>query len=159
MLPFGTLTRGVGPRNYVLDGGSYPQVRRGNFDGKNWPAQDMLGPVWWLIYSKWLSRGQNQYGADANWGVLEGAEQNSAYAAAMRTYVKLLWPLVCVFVFFLVVASLVVNSTAVINCLEILLYSMTVVCQDGHYMLLTCSLYCAVAIFVVIYADLLKVCA
>jgi len=60
-------------------------------------------------------------------------------------------------VFFLVVASLVVSSTAVINCLEILLYNMTVVCQDGHYMLLTCSLYCAVAIFVVIYADLLKV--
>ena len=57
-------------------GGSRSPVHtwRGNFEGKKGPAQDMRGYVWRLIYSKRLSRGQNRYGADANWSVLDGGE-------------------------------------------------------------------------------------
>jgi len=60
----------VGAGNYVLDVGPDPYTWRGKFRGENRPAQDLLGHVWWLIYSKWLSRGQNRYIADSDWGVL-----------------------------------------------------------------------------------------
>ena len=43
----------------------------GNFDGEKGPTQDMQGHVRRSIYSKPLSRGQNRYGADADWGVLD----------------------------------------------------------------------------------------
>jgi len=35
-------------------------------------AQDMPGRVPRSMYSKRLSGGQNRYGADADWGVLDG---------------------------------------------------------------------------------------
>jgi len=62
----------------------------------------MPGHVRWSIYSKRLSRGQHRYGADADWGVLDGVHIGATWrirlnrpcAPAMRPYVKLLWPLV-----------------------------------------------------------------
>jgi len=47
-------------------------MRRGNFDGKREPAQDMPGHVQQSIYSKRLSRGQNRFGVDTDWDVLDG---------------------------------------------------------------------------------------
>jgi len=55
-----------------------------------------------LIYSKWLSRGQHLYSADADWGVVDRMhidatwrlQLNHPCVAAMRPCVKLLWPLV-----------------------------------------------------------------
>jgi len=79
---------------------------KGNFEGKNGPAQNMPGHVWWLIYSKWLSRGQKRYGADSNWSVLDGVpigatwwiRLNRPCVAAMQSYGKLLWPLIFLFI-------------------------------------------------------------
>jgi len=51
--------------------GPDPHAWNGNFEGENVPAQDMPGHVWRSIYSKRLSRGQNRYGADADWDVLD----------------------------------------------------------------------------------------
>jgi len=61
-------------------------------------GQDMPGHVWRSIYSKRLSRGQNRYSVDADWGVLDGVHIGATWrirlnrpcAAAMRPYVKLL---------------------------------------------------------------------
>jgi len=75
----------------------------GNFEGENGPAQDMSGHVRRSIHSNRLNRGQNRYGADSDWDVLDevhiGATWRTRltrmYAAAMRPHLKLLWPLVC----------------------------------------------------------------
>jgi len=79
--------------------GVHPEV--GNFEDEKGPVQDMPGNVWQLTYSKQLtelSRGQNQYGADADWSVLYGIHigtrwrirLNRPCVAAMWPYVKLL---------------------------------------------------------------------
>jgi len=55
------------------------------------------------IYSKWLDRGRHRYGGDADWDVLDDVHIGATWwirlnrpcVAAMRPYVKLLWPLVC----------------------------------------------------------------
>jgi len=81
---------------YLLDGCPH---WRGNFEGEKGPVQDMPGNVCQLTYSKQLSRGQNQYGVDADWGVLYGIHigtrwrirLNCPCVAAMQPYVKLLW--------------------------------------------------------------------
>jgi len=54
----------MGPSSHVLDG---VHTWRGNFEGEKGPAQDMPGHVRRSIYSKRLSRGQQRYGAVANW--------------------------------------------------------------------------------------------
>jgi len=68
---------------------------RGNFMGK-WPAWDMPGHVQRSIYSKRLSRGQHRLGCTrwgAHWRCLANTIEPS-YTAAMRPFVKLLWPFV-----------------------------------------------------------------
>jgi len=45
-----------------------PRARKVNFESEKEPAED----VWWSICLKRLGMGQNQYGADADWGVLDG---------------------------------------------------------------------------------------
>jgi len=57
-----------GPREPCIRFGSRYSRVRGSFGGENLPARDMPGHVWELICSKRLSRGQNQYGVDADWG-------------------------------------------------------------------------------------------
>jgi len=44
--------------------------------------------IWWSMYSKRLSRGQNRYGADVDWGVLNGD-------AHWRHLANIIEPLVC----------------------------------------------------------------
>jgi len=74
----------------------------GNFEGEKGPTQDMPGHVRRPIFSKWLSRGQNRYGANADWGVLAGVYIGATWrlrmsrpcAAAMRPYVELLQPFI-----------------------------------------------------------------
>jgi len=89
-MPFGSRTR-VGPRNHVLDGGPDPPMGRGNFEGKVMPAD--LSPLaaanehwarppvalWW----HYRPRGTSEF------VIMRGA---------MRPFVKLLWPLVCIVV-------------------------------------------------------------
>jgi len=50
----------------IICTGSRSQTREGQYWGRKGSAQDIPG----LIYSKQLSRGQNRYSADADWGVL-----------------------------------------------------------------------------------------
>ena len=65
-------------------------------------ALDLTEYVWRSIYSKRLSRGQNRYGANADWGVLDGGAHwrhlvNTIKPTVCRSdasYVKLLLPLV-----------------------------------------------------------------
>jgi len=74
-------------------------TREGKFWGRKGAAP---GRARWSIYSKGLSRGQHQYGADAEWGILDGVHigatwwirLNRPFAATMRPYVKLFWPLI-----------------------------------------------------------------
>jgi len=62
----------------------------------------ILSMLMMSIFSKRLSRGQNRYGTDADWDVLDGVHTVATWrirlyrrcAAAMRPYVKLLWSLV-----------------------------------------------------------------
>jgi len=85
-MPFGTWTL-VGPGNHVLDGvkihtREVALLRKGQ-------VHDMTGHVRRTSrYSKRLSRGQNRYGADADWGGLdEGAH--------WRHMVNAIEPFVC----------------------------------------------------------------
>ena len=121
-MPFGMLTRRVfgmwtqvGSRNHVLDGGPDHHNVKGQFWGWKGPAQDMPGDVRRSIYSKWPSRRPApRYGADSDCGVLDrvhiGAtwriRLNRSCAAAMRPYVKLLWPLVIIVTFWAVCSKL-----------------------------------------------------
>ena len=49
IMPFGIWTR-VSLRHHILDGHPYLQTRRGNFEGKKGPAQDMPVHVWLSLY-------------------------------------------------------------------------------------------------------------
>jgi len=88
--------------NHALDGvpiprheGSVLRAKRGH--------PDTHGHVQHLIYSKHLSRGQNRYGADADWDVLDGLHIGATWwirlnspclvAASLPPSVTLLWPL------------------------------------------------------------------
>jgi len=94
-MPFGMWTR-VGPRNHVLDG---LQVRtcEWQFCGRKWAGTGHARAH--PICSKQLSRGQIQYGADADWDALDGMHVGAIWqirlnrpcATAMRSYVKLRW--------------------------------------------------------------------
>ena len=59
-----------GPKE--LEWGPDTHKRNGNFDGEKGAGQNMFGHVQRSIHSKQLSIGHNQYGADADWGVLDG---------------------------------------------------------------------------------------
>jgi len=61
VMPFGTLTQ-VGLSKHILDGGREPRAKMQFWGWK------VAGPghLQWSVCSKWLSRGQNWYGADAN---------------------------------------------------------------------------------------------
>jgi len=59
----------VHPRNHILDGGPNPHMKR-HFNGKKRLATNPTHAQQ-SIYSKRLSRGQNQYGVDDDWGVLD----------------------------------------------------------------------------------------
>jgi len=91
----------VSPRTNVLDGGADPHTWRGTFEAEKVPDQDMPGDVWWLIYSKRLSRGQHWYSADADRGVLDGVHIGATWRIRLNRLcggdaalnVKLLWPL------------------------------------------------------------------
>ena len=63
-----------GPRNKCISWGVDPHTKRGNFEGERGlvQAQYMLRHVRRSTYSKLLSRGQNRYGTDGDWGVLNG---------------------------------------------------------------------------------------
>ena len=92
VMPFGVCNP-VGPRNHALDSGQDPHARQ--FWGKKGPVKDMPGHVRRSIYLKRLSRGQNRYGADADWGVLYGVHIGETWRIrlnrpAMRPSVKLL---------------------------------------------------------------------
>ena len=79
------------PRNYILMAVQIPK-RKGGLWGE-WTAQDMLGRS---IFSKRHNRGQNRYGADADWNVPDGVHIGATWrirlnrpcAAAMRPYVR-----------------------------------------------------------------------
>jgi len=96
-----------GPKEPCIRCGPDLHIWRGNFDGEKAPAQNMPGYVRRSIYSKWLSRGQHRYSADAYWRALDGVhigatwriQLNWRYAAVMQPYVKSLWPLVMVALF------------------------------------------------------------
>ena len=77
------------------------RVRRGNFNGKRVPSYDMLRDVRQSIYSNQLTRGQQQYNADADCSVLDGdwhhimnVIEPCMCVAAMHPCLKLLWMLV-----------------------------------------------------------------
>jgi len=53
----------------VLDGGSDPHMRRGNFEGKKEPAEDMSSSG---QYFQSNSAGAELVWCSANWGVLDG---------------------------------------------------------------------------------------
>jgi len=84
----------VVPRNYVLDEVQIPTSQGAILGSKGTGP----GHVRQSIYSKPLSRGQHRYGADADWGVLDGVyigatwriRFNRPCAVAMWPYVKLL---------------------------------------------------------------------
>jgi len=60
----------AGPRNHVLDGGPYPHTQRGNIRmNRGRTEHAWTCPLVDIPVLK-LSRGQNQYGLDADWGVL-----------------------------------------------------------------------------------------
>ena len=59
-----------GPERPCIRWGRDPHAGRGNFEAEKGPAYDMPRHVQRLIYSKQLSRGQHQYGVDADWSVL-----------------------------------------------------------------------------------------
>ena len=80
-MPFGTLTR-VGPRNHVLDRGPDLRTWSGNFEREKGPAQDILG-----------TRYTENDSAEGSTGTVYW-RLNGPRAAAMRSYVKLLWPLI-----------------------------------------------------------------
>jgi len=90
-IPFGMWAL-LGP-NHALDGVQIP-TREGSFKGEKGPAKDMPGHVRRSIYSKRLSRRQHRYGADDEWGTLDGVHVFSTWrirlnrpcAAAMRPY-------------------------------------------------------------------------
>jgi len=97
-MPFGIWTR-FGPRNHIR---RVPDVHtwmdkfeeiRGQPRSQNIPRH-----VRRSTYSKRLSWDQNRRGADADWGRTRWGREiwlNRPCAAAMRPYVKLLWPRVC----------------------------------------------------------------
>jgi len=66
---FGMRTR-VGPRNHTLAGVHIP-TREGAIFVAKWAGPGHDRTFRWLIYSKRPSRGQNRYGVDADWSVLD----------------------------------------------------------------------------------------
>jgi len=88
---------------HTIDSGPDPHTRRGNFEGKKRPNQEMPGDVWESIYTKWLNIGMMWIVA-CSLGVADRVHVsttwriwlNCTHAVAMWPYVKLLWPLVSI---------------------------------------------------------------
>jgi len=86
----------VGPRNYVLDGGSDPTQVKGQFWGRKGVGQGRAQTCPKVDILKATQQWQHRYGADADWGVLDGVHigatwrirLNRSCAATTRPYVK-----------------------------------------------------------------------